>query len=237
MVLIILVYLIDLIAYGATKDSNTWNCILYKSGAKYTYAISRKGHIHRLLLPMILHSGFFHIFWNLLALLMIGFAIEMAIAKWYLYLLLLLVGALGGVAFSAVIDPYHFGVGSSTSIFAILACMCLWFFLNHAALGPLKYRYLVFFGLMIFFAFINGFLFPGSGIDSWGHLGGFIFGLCMAFLIMKGTNDAQNKTLRRLRVPAIIGLVVLFLAFGIALFARPLPECGTVYNCKDVCSS
>lgn len=124
------------------KDSNeifTWSCILYHSGAKFTYAITRQGQLHRLILPMFLHSGFFHIFWNIFSFFMIGFSIEANMGKWYKYAILLFVGAIGGNIFSAVVDPYNFGVGASTSLFAVLACSCTWFYLNYERLGPMKF--------------------------------------------------------------------------------------------------
>jgi len=42
---------------------------------------------------------------------------------------------------------------------------------------------------MIFFSLLNGFLFPGSGVDSWGHIGGFIYGLGLSFLLLKGNSE------------------------------------------------
>ena len=135
-VFITLVYFIVGIAYLAMKPKMSYGCILYYAGAKFTYAITRQGQLHRLILPMILHSGFFHLFWNVLSLLQIGFAIENAVGTWYKYCLLLIVGAIGGIIFSATISPYNIGVGSSTSLFAILACLCTWYYLNFKELGP-----------------------------------------------------------------------------------------------------
>ena len=109
------------------------------SGAKFTYAISRKGHIFRLIAPMILHSGFFHVFWNIFSFLMIGFSVEAACGKWWKYVLLLVCGAIGGNIFSAVVDPYNLGVGASTSLFALLAALTVLFFLNFERLGPLRF--------------------------------------------------------------------------------------------------
>lgn len=187
-----LVYIIDEIVYAVRKNENAglkWSCVLYDSGAKFTYAISRQGHLHRLLMPILLHSGFFHIFWNIFSFFMIGFSIEHNIKNWKEYLALLIIGGIGGNIFSAVIDPYRLGVGSSTCLFAVLACMCTWFYLNFSLLGPMRFQYLIFFGLMVGFAFMNGFLFPGSGVDSWGHLGGFIFGLALSFLFLKAEDE------------------------------------------------
>ena len=137
--LILLVFIITEIVYAVKKNSDSpmsWQCVLYWSGGKFTYAISRKGHIHRLFLPMILHSGFFHIFWNVLTLLMIGFVVEEACGRWFKYVILLIAGAIGGTIFSAVVDPYSIGVGASSSLFALLAVMCIWFYLNYNNLGP-----------------------------------------------------------------------------------------------------
>eukprot|EP00347_Sterkiella_histriomuscorum_P008773 403343812 len=236
----LLVYIIDEIVYAAKKSqgyqqSYSWACILYYSGAKYTYAISRQGHLYRLIMPMFLHSGFFHIFWNIFSFFMIGFSIEKSIGTWYKYALLLFVGAIGGNIFSAVVDPYNFGVGASTSLFAVLACMCTWFYINYDNLGPMKFQYLIFFGLMVGFAFMNGFLFPGSGVDSWGHMGGFIYGLALSFLLLKGADSEQQKKLDKYRIPSIIFLCIVTLSFTVALFARPLSECDK-YNCANICS-
>ena len=135
-----LVFLITEFTYLALeKKGMPWNCILYKSGAKFTYAITRKGHLHRLMMPMFLHTGFFHIFWNIISFFMIGFSIEAAINDWRKYSLLLFLGAIGGNSFSAVIDPYNLGVGASTSLFAVLGCLCMWFYINFDRMGPFKY--------------------------------------------------------------------------------------------------
>jgi rhomboid protease GluP len=117
---LIIAFIITEIVYGANQNTTSWECILYNGGAKFTYAISKKGHIHRLLVPIILHSGFFHIFWNLLSLLMIGFSVEKSFGKWYRYLLLIILGGIGGNIFSAVVSPYSIAVGASTSLFAII---------------------------------------------------------------------------------------------------------------------
>jgi membrane associated rhomboid family serine protease len=70
---------------------------------------------------------------------MIGFSIENILGTWYKYLLLVLGSAIGGTIFSATVDPYNISVGSSTGLFGILACLCLWFCLNYKNLGPLKF--------------------------------------------------------------------------------------------------
>jgi membrane associated rhomboid family serine protease len=142
---------------------------------------------------MFLHTSFVHIFWNVLSFFMIGFSIEHSIANWKRYIGLLVLGAIGGNLFSAVVDPYSFGVGASTSLFAVLGCLCTWFYINFDKLGPLKYQYLMFFVIMMAFALMNGFISPGSGVDAWGHMGGFIVGLCLSVLILRATDASDQR--------------------------------------------
>lgn len=136
--LLILIFIITEIVYAANKANISWLCVLYYAGGKFTYAITRKGHIHRLILPIILHSGFFHIFWNIFSFFMIGFSIEKAVGKWYKYILLIVLGGIGGNIFSATIDAYNIGVGSSTSIFAIIGALCIWFYRHWHVLGAMR---------------------------------------------------------------------------------------------------
>lgn len=70
---------------------------------------------------------------------MIGFSIEHGIGDQRKYLALLVIGAIGGNLFSSVVDPYNFGVGASTSLFAVLGCLCTWYYINYDRLGPMKF--------------------------------------------------------------------------------------------------
>ena len=234
-VVLIILYIITEIVYASTKQTSPWICTLYHFGGKFTYAIARKGHIHRLLLPIILHSGFLHLFWNLVSLYMIGFSIEKAFGKWYKFLALIVLGGIGGNIFSATIGAYNVSVGASTSLFAIIGAVVVWFYRYWDVLGPVKFQNAIFLGIMILFAFLNGFLAPSSGIDNWGHLGGLIYGLMLTPLLLPSIPiEGQSQELmmhqavkeRRIRVVAIACLILVTVVFIIALFARPLPGCA-----------
>lgn len=186
-VVLLIIYIVSEIMYAANKKTTSWSCTLYNFGGKYTYAITRRGHIHRLVLPIILHSSFLHLFWNVFSLFMIGFSIEKACGKWYRYLALIILGGIGGNIISATISPYSVAVGASTSLFALIGALIIWFIRNWKILGPMKFQYAFMLGLMILFALLNGFLGQNSGIDNWGHLGGLIYGLLLAPLLMPAT--------------------------------------------------
>lgn len=50
-------------------------------------------------------------------------------------MLLLLVGSYEGNVFSAIFKPYTIGVGASCTIFALIGCLCVWYWLNYHKLG------------------------------------------------------------------------------------------------------
>lgn len=147
----ILLIIVFIITEGVYASNHNWICTLYWSGAKFTYAISRKGHLHRLILPLILHSGFAHIFWNMISLLMIGYTVEKFIGGWLRYLTLIILSGIGGNLVSATISPYSVGVGASTCLFAMVAANCVWLYYNWRTLGPWKYQTITFFGLLLLF--------------------------------------------------------------------------------------
>jgi rhomboid protease GluP len=179
---LIFVYIITEIVYASNKDMS-WGCVLYYSGAKFTYAITRKGHLHRLILPIILHSGFFHIFWNILSLFMIGFSVEKALGKWYKYLALLVFGGIGGNIFSAMVSAYQIAVGASTSLYALTGYMIIWIYRNWSLLGRERTRFIIFMLVIMAFSLLDGLTMTSSGIDNYGHLGGLIYGILIGNIL------------------------------------------------------
>jgi len=130
---LVLIFFITQIVYASTKVN--WLCTLYNFGGKWTYAITRRGHIHRLFLPIILHAGFAHIFWNIFCLFLIGFSMEKVIGKWYKYVALIVFGGLGGNILSATLTPYSISVGASSSLMALQGATVIWFYLYWSVLA------------------------------------------------------------------------------------------------------
>ena len=86
-------------------------------------------------MPILLHSGFVHLFWNIFSFFMIGFTVEKEMKSSKGYLLLLLLGAISGNIISALADPTEFGVGASTSLFAVLGSLCVWFYISYTTMS------------------------------------------------------------------------------------------------------
>ena len=101
-------------------------------GAKYTYSITHSYHIHRLIMPIFLHSHLSHILSNLIPLAMTGFSLENFLGRSE-YGVLLVLGGLTGYLSSAVFHPTDLAVGASTSLYAVFGALCVEFWVTYRA--------------------------------------------------------------------------------------------------------
>jgi len=132
-------------------------------------------HPWRLFASMFLHYGLFHLVSNLLALLMVGAAVERQCGGAAVVFVFLFAGLAGGLA-SLRWAPQAGSVGASGAVFGLAAVelTLLWRF----AVGSLRWR-LVTTAVMVALFGLLGFqerLGPYS-VDRWGHLGGMAGGL------------------------------------------------------------
>ena len=94
------------------------------------------------------------------------------------YILLLILGGIGGNLLSAFMDTTSLGVGASTSLYAVLGALLVKIYSNILAKRANTTLKVSFFAMA--FTLLNGFISSGNGVDVWGHLGGFIVGLYLA---------------------------------------------------------
>ena len=75
----------------------------------------------------------------------------------------------------------------------------------------------------------------GAGVDAWGHLGGFLSGLSLTYLLM----PESLGTLRRFRVTSGLFLLGLFGALAVLLFLRRIPSCDNdpLNHCSRICDT
>jgi rhomboid protease GluP len=180
--ILFVLYIATLIAYAAS--SKIWLCTLYHFGAEYTYAIARKGHVHRLFLPLLLHGSFVHILSNVVFLFQIGFLVEKECVKWYRYIAFIILGGVGGNIISGTILAYSVSIGASTSLFTLLAAPLLILYRYWSNLGPMKFYFATRFALIMIFEVLYTFLSPYDGINHWAHVGGFVYGIFLAPIII-----------------------------------------------------
>jgi len=197
-----------------TKDDEELkDCVMYKFGGKYTPAILTYHHIHRLILPIFLHYDVEHIFGNLLSQLMWGFRLEEAIGTRRMIFMYLISG-IGGNFMSAVLNVKDVDAGASSAIHGIIG-----FALPYVVVSAKDSQNDILdhiFTLVTFYSTFKSFFSNEAKIDHDMHRGGFIVGLLIAGLFIRGSStmgfDRKNKI-------AIGSLILLVLYFGILSMA------------------
>src|SRR5262245_33060925 len=156
-------------------------------------------HLANLFTCMFMHSGFLHLFGNMLFLFLAGCAIEDAWGR-PLYLIFYLASGLIATGAHQVIYPHSASplVGASGAIAGLMGA-----FLVRLAKTRIRFFYLIW---LLFLGFRTGTFFApayvvlplwlleqflaasfddgsGGGVAVWAHIGGFVFGAVVAFVI------------------------------------------------------
>lgn len=156
-------------------------------GANQQTRVLTQGEYHRLLTAMFLHGGFAHVIFNMYALYAIGSQIESLFGH-VRFLLIYFLGGIAGSILSVMFnDPFTFSVGASGAVFAIFGAEMVYLYHHRkllgaqgrAALQNLLWIAVLNFGIGIFSSLSS----EGVTIDNWGHAGGLIGGLILAWYI------------------------------------------------------
>lgn len=199
----VLVYLVTAFSAGGTLIDNTGS----KLFADWQLAPVLVGYDHeylRLVTAAFLHYGPLHIFLNMLALYMVGPALEKVLG-WWRFLAVYLLAALGGsVAILLLGDVRQPVVGASGAIFGLFAAALV----LSRTVGFNTRSLLITIGINFIFTF------SVPGISKLGHIGGFVFGGLATLALMGWSLSAANRRplgpqLLKLQVASLAGLLVL----------------------------
>ena len=158
-------------ASGGSQDPG----VLLRFGAKFGPAIA-DGEYWRLLAPIFLHIGFFHLLTNSIGLLIFGRIAESLFGSVSFAAIYLLSGVLGNIA-SYAAGP-TLGAGASGAVFGIVGAYGVYMIRNRQALNQMGGSSLGGLGLLVVINLVFGFSI--AGIDNWAHLGGLAGGFAMA---------------------------------------------------------
>ncbi len=132
-----------------------------------------RGEYYRLFTVALLHSGPWHLAFNLLALYALGTPLENYFGKGR-YLLILFISLICGSSLSVLLNPaYVYSIGASGMIFGLLGALAL---VGEKA-GVEWRSILIIVGLNFAIGFVLG------GVDWLGHLGGLIGGALFTLVI------------------------------------------------------
>lgn len=195
--------------------------VLYRFGASYGPAVAA-GEWWRLITPIFLHAGIFHIGFNMFALYLYGRLAEAAYGTARFVGLFVIAGFVGNVL-SLSIHPFSIGVGASGGVFGLLGSQLVYFFLRRS--NPVGQRMLRGIAGIVLLNLVFGVAI--SGIDNWAHIGGLAAGAVIGF----AADDAVAGRSRRAAWWWSIGGMALVVAIGVVLVVvrvLPVPACKLV---------
>lgn len=168
----VLVFVLLSLTGGAEDSVN-----LYRWGAKFGPAI-QAGDWYRLISPVFLHAGLFHIAANTFALIIFGPRLEQEFGS-LAFVATYIVAGVCGVAASYLVSPV-LSVGASGAVFGMIGAYGVYLVRNRREFGGQVNSVIL---NLIFILAVNivfGLLWPG--IDQAAHMGGLIAGAAMAFV-------------------------------------------------------
>ena len=175
-------------------------CNLYGMGAKWGPGVKFQFQLQRLIMPMLLHAGLFHIVPNLLFQAQLGFWLEdnMGTGK---FLGLYVLSGLAGTLFGCACAPLTLSVGASGALFGLLGAHCARLFNLWSPMRDPKchcpnphIRFLAInlaacLGVNVLIAILA----PGI-IDVWAHLGGLVAGFLLGFAFLGQSKEDGAAT-------------------------------------------
>lgn len=158
---------------GSENSSN-----LLRWGAKFGPGIL-DGEWWRLIAPIFLHAGLFHLITNTFGLIIFGGTVETTLGRVSYAGVYLLSGVLGNVA-SLWWGP-SLGVGASGAVFGIIGAFGAYLLLNREHLGPIGRQSLTTVGFLVVINVIFGLVI--MGMDNAAHVGGLLGGALIGFAL------------------------------------------------------
>ncbi len=176
----------------------------------------RQGQLWRLITPILLHGSLLHIGFNMYALFSFGTGLERRFGHFRFLVLYLLAGFAGNVL--SFLFSSGISVGSSTSIFGLIAAEGIFLYQNRKLFGEEAKRAI---GNVVTVAVINLALGFSSGgvIDNWGHIGGLLGGLAFTWFSgpiweVEGIYPLLRLVDRRTNRDLTLGTAVVLILFG-----------------------
>lgn len=186
------------------------------------------GEIWRLVTPVFVHAGLWHIFVNMYSLYALGPAIERLFGSQRMLAVYLLSG-ISGVILSFAFSPYN-SVGASGAIFGLLGALGTFIYRHRNRLGRAGRMQL---RQIIFITLLNLGLGLLPMVDNWGHLGGLVGGITLTWTLgpqleVSLSDDQRQKLVdrrpwRKVRLLTLIAagfLAVLAFAASLSPFVR-----------------
>ncbi|KAJ6251834.1 rhomboid-like protein [Anaeramoeba flamelloides] len=164
-----------------------------------------QGQVYRLVLPIIMHSGFLHIFFNLYVQIRAGFGFEI-VWRSKKTAIIYFISGIGGNILSALLSTNTIGVGASGAILGLFGArlmeiVCTWSYFDPKVSKMNFWQTFIFIVLVVGLGLIKS-------VDLGGHLGGAVYGILIGLFIFSNELENKKKT-KYLQLFSIIALITL----------------------------
>ncbi|GAA1493183.1 rhomboid family intramembrane serine protease [Curtobacterium herbarum] len=160
----------------------------------------------RIATVLFVHSGVFHILFNMWALFIFGRMLENMLGTWR-FLALYFIAGISGSMLVTFLAPGTWVVGASGAIFGLFAA----FFVLQRSLGNNAVQLLVIIGLNL----VIGFL-PGTNISWQAHVGGILAGFVTGFVFARTRNVRQRGLqVTLLALEAVVAIALCFVGYAV----------------------
>jgi len=202
------IFLIETIN-GGSQNVQT----LIRMGAK-TDSLVQTGEWWRLITPIFLHIGIFHILMNGFTLLYVGQILEPMIGHWRFFIIYLFSGITGNLASFAFGNADAISAGASTSIFGMFAAfLALWvIYRENNFMTELGKSFL---GLIVINLIMD---LTVTGIDTWGHIGGAVGGFLLGYALGLPGIKRPKTILRVLALVVVVGISYYMYTKGMVVY-------------------
>ncbi|WIB36097.1 rhomboid family intramembrane serine protease [Curtobacterium sp. MCJR17_043] len=155
---------------------------------------------------LFVHSGVFHILFNMWALFIFGRMLENMLGTWR-FLALYVISGIAGSMLVTFLAPGTWVVGASGAVFGLFAA----FFVLQRSLGNNAVQLLVIIGLNL----VIGFL-PGTNISWQAHVGGVLAGFVTGFVFAR-TRNVRQRGLQAtlLGLEAVVAIALCFVGYAL----------------------
>jgi membrane associated rhomboid family serine protease len=178
--LVLTIIAVDVVVFFLERFGN--DTAVVNRYAMWPAAVHHQDEYYRAFTAMFLHANFQHIFFNMLALLIVGPAVEVQLGK-ARFLALYLIAGLGGSVGSYLLSPANVaGIGASGAIMGVMGAYVVLGLRRRLPIAPVV-------GLIVLNVAIG---FTGS-IDWRAHLGGLVTGSLLA-LVYDAAGRLRDRT-------------------------------------------
>ena len=164
-----------LLLYGMATGQNEF---LWERFSVSREAVLGQGQYYRLITAMFFHGSIMHLAANSIYLFYFGSRAELLLGKVRYVILYLISGICGGLC--SVFLGHYASIGASGAIFGLLGAMLILTREKGSRYTGMNYATMI---LLAFTALAMGFL--DVGVDNWAHLGGFLSGALVFFLMFR----------------------------------------------------